>query len=339
MSDDVEVAPPPPSLLSRLIHLGMWLATAAVGILAMSQAIGVTGLALVFALQAFTPLVVLGGVVLALVALVLRMWPAVLVNIAAVAGLITVLAPLIGSAEPPSIDPAAPRLTVAVANIYYDNPTIDATATTLLELDADVLGIVEYNPKAAAAFEAQGVNVRYPYRSAMPRDDRTGVVLFSRLPIIESVVAPIGHQLGIIATIDVRGVPTRVMLVHPVPAASHGDVGLWSDDLATIGRTAAASDLPTIVMGDFNASRWHPAFRHMLDWGLNDVHEQLGKGWSRSWPANRFFPPFVRIDHALVRGGAVGVDIRDVQVPGSDHRGFMATIAVPVAVAAPAASG
>jgi endonuclease/exonuclease/phosphatase (EEP) superfamily protein YafD len=74
----------------------------------------------------------------------------------------------------------------------------------------------------------------------------------------------------------------------------------------------------------------------MLDWGLSDVHEQLGEGWSRSWPANRFFPPFVRIDHALVRNGAAGMAMRDIEVPGSDHRGFVATIAVQAVAANPA---
>ncbi len=334
MSDE-EVSTPQP-LFATLVRLALWLATAAVGVLAISQAFGVTGLALVFALQALTPVVVIGAIGLILVALVVRMWPVVLLNAVAVAGLVTVLMPVIGGSDRPVVDPAAPQLVVAVSNIYYENPSIDAAATALLDLDADVLGIVEYNPVAAAALEAQGVNVRYPYRSAMPRNDRTGIVLFSRLPIIESVVAPIGHQLGIIATIDVRGVATRIILVHPVPASSQSDVGLWSDDLRTIGRTAAESDLPTIVAGDFNASRWHPAFRHMLDWGLDDVHEQVGKGWSRSWPANRFFPPFVRIDHALVRNGAVGVDMLDIVVPGSDHRGYVATIAVQAVVPDPA---
>ena len=334
MSDEDASTPQP--LFASLARLALWLATAAVGILAISQAFGVTGIALVFALQALTPFVVVGAIVLILVALVVRMWTVVLLNALAVAGLVTVLMPVIGGSERPVVDPAAPQLVMAVSNIYYENPSIDAAATTLLDIDADVLGIIEYNPAAAAALEAQGVNDRYPYRSAMPRSDRTGIVLFSRLPIIDSIVAPIGHQLGIIATIDVRGVATRVILVHPVPASSQSDVGRWSDDLKTIGRTAADSDLPTVVAGDFNASRWHPAFRHMLDWGLDDVHEQLGKGWTRSWPANRSFPPFVRIDHALVRNGAAGVAMREIVVPGSDHRGFVVTIAVQAVAADPA---
>jgi endonuclease/exonuclease/phosphatase (EEP) superfamily protein YafD len=256
----------------------------------------------------------------------------VAINVVAVVGLTTVLMPVLRGFDPPAVPEASPRLVVALSNVLYENPSIDGAATLLLSVDADLLAIVEHNPAAAAALATAGVAERYPYRSELPRNDRTGLVLFSRLPILESVVAPIGQQLGIDATVDVDGIATRVLVVHPVPGTKQDDVSLWSDDLATIGRTAAASDLPTVVVGDFNASRWHPAFRHLLGTGLTDLHEQLDDGWSRSWPANRVLPPFVRIDHLLMRNGVLGVDVHDLEVPGSDHRGFVATVALPAAV-------
>ena len=322
-------SPTPRPLLVSLARLALWLTTAAVGVLAASQAFGTTLLSPLFVLQALTPYVAAGALALVVVGLIVRMWSTVAVNLFAVAGLATVLMPVMRGFDPPAVPEATPRVTVAMSNLLYDNPSIDEAATMLLAADADLLAIVEYNPAAAAALATAGVAERYPYRSELPRNDRTGVVLFSRLPIVESVVAPIGHQLGIDATVDVGGIATRVLVVHPVPGTKQGDVSLWSDDLATIGRTAAASDLPTIVVGDFNASRWHPAFRHLLGTGLTDLHEQLGEGWSRSWPANRALPAFVRIDHLLMRNGTVGVTVTDLEVPGSDHRGFVATVALP----------
>jgi len=38
-------------------------------------------------------------------------------------------------------------------------------------------------------------------------------------------------------------------------------------------------------------------------------------------------PPFVRIDHALFGDGITPVAIDDLDVPGSDHKGFVATFA------------
>lgn len=330
MSDAEEPTPRP--LLVSLARLALWLATAAIGVLAASQAFGTTLLSLVFVLQALTPYVAIAAIGLAVVGLIVRMWSTVAINMVAVAGLATVLMPVLRGFDPPAVPETSPRLVVAMSNLLYGNPNIDEAATLLLSVDADLLAIVEYHPSAAAALATAGVAERYPYRSELPRNDRTGLVLFSRLPIVESVVAPIGHQLGIDATVDVGGIATRVLVVHPVPGTKQGDVSLWSDDLATIGRTAAASDLPTVVVGDFNASRWHPAFRHLLGTGLTDLHEQLGAGWSRSWPANRALPPFVRIDHLLMRNGTIGVDVNDLEVPGSDHRGFVAAVALPAAV-------
>jgi hypothetical protein len=37
----------------------------------------------------------------------------------------------------------------------------------------------------------------------------------------------------------------------------------------------------------------------------------------------------VRIDHLLMRDDIVGVEVRELEVPGSDHRGFVATVALP----------
>ena len=330
MSDDEAVAPRP--LLASLARLVLWLATAAVGVLAASQAFGTTLLSPLFALQAFTPYVVVVAIGLIVVGLIVRMWPTVVINTLAVVGLATVVLPVVRGFDQPIVPETTPRVTVVMSNLLYENDRIDEAAATLLSVDADLLAIVEYNPTAAAALAAAGVSDRFPYRSELPRNDRTGIVLFSRLPIVESVVAPIGNQLGIDATIDVNGTATRVLVVHPAPGTVQSDVARWSDDLATIGRTAAASDLPTIVVGDFNASRWHPPFRHLLGTGLTDLHEQLGKGWSRSWPANQVLPPFVRIDHLLMRNGIVGVAVLDLEVPGSDHRGFVATVALPAEV-------
>jgi hypothetical protein len=35
----------------------------------------------------------------------------------------------------------------------------------------------------------------------------------------------------------------------------------------------------------------------------------------------------VRLDHALTVGGLVSADVVDFEIPGSDHRGLMVTVA------------
>jgi endonuclease/exonuclease/phosphatase family metal-dependent hydrolase len=84
-----------------------------------------------------------------------------------------------------------------------------------------------------------------------------------------------------------------------------------------------------VVAGDFNADRDHAAFRGLLDAGLTDVHDALGRGLARTFPTGM---PVLQLDHVLVRDGAGGrltpLEVREVRVPGSDHLGVLADLAV-----------
>jgi len=105
--------------------------------------------------------------------------------------------------------------------------------------------------------------------------------------------------------------------------------GVGTEGLATIARSAAVGGGPTIVLGDFNATRWHPDFRRLLRQGhLRDAHEWAGDGLGASWPADRPIPPFVRLDHILVRSGVIPTSVGSARIPGSDHVAMVADLAV-----------
>ena len=100
---------------------------------------------------------------------------------------------------------------------------------------------------------------------------------------------------------------------------------------AEVGRTVSG---PTLLIGDFNASYWHPDFRSALDAGFVSAHTATGAGFSTSWPTTWPIPAFVRLDHALTAGGLVATDVEDFDVAGSDHLGMIVTVA-PTSPAAP----
>ena len=84
---------------------------------------------------------------------------------------------------------------------------------------------------------------------------------------------------------------------------------------------------PRMLVGDFNAGYWHPAFRELLDDGWHDATQVTHRGFSASWPNDWFVvPPFVRLDHVLVNERLVVLDTHDVDVPGSDHQGLFVTV-------------
>lgn len=332
MSAESAPAAPSESWTRRLIRLAGWLATATLGLVAASQAFGGTWLAALFVLQSMTPYLVLGGVGVLGVAVWLRARAMAGVLLVALIGLGSLLVPAFDRPNLPAVDPTAPQVSVAHANAYFENERHDLAAVDMMAIDADVLAVSEYSFEVAEELTRQGVAERYPYRAVRDAPYRNGIALFSKLPVVEALVAPIGTQMGIVAVIELDGALVRVIVAHPLPGEEQEDVDEWAGDLRALGRLVGASDLPTLVVGDLNATRWHPPYRHLLAWGLTDAHEALGRPWSMSWPTNRIVPPFVRIDHALFTDGLVPLDIRDVDVTGSDHRAFVVT----VALAAPA---
>ncbi len=217
--------------------------------------------------------------------------------------LLVLSAPIAFPGGRPDVDPDDPQFSVAFANMYRNNASA-AAGEAVLAPDADVLGVVELNQAMAERLEQLGVEDRYPYRLVQPHWSSEGLALYSRFPIEGGEVRRIGSRLGLEATLDVDGQPVRFLLVHPFPPVSDGRTSReWADSLDAIGDAATTPGPPTVVVGDFNASRWHPPFRDLLGRGLRDVHEWMGRGFSTSWPVAWDLPPFVRLDHALLGAG------------------------------------
>jgi endonuclease/exonuclease/phosphatase (EEP) superfamily protein YafD len=310
------------------LDLAAWAATAFMGSLALTQAAGYTGLTVVYVLQALTPFLLTPAVPLAAVACLTRRHVIALTNVAIAASLLVLCAPVVFHPAPSRPATDAPILRIAQSNAYFKNATPNQAAITLMALDVDVLAVTEYDVDVAKALTALGVDNRYPFRVDHAPNNRNGVALFSRYRIIASTVEPIGGQFGVNATIDLDGTEVRIIVVHPLPGVDRSALAQWHRDLATFADLATSPGPPTVMVGDFNSSRWHPAFREMLDDGLIDAHEQLGRGFSRSWPNGSLIPRFVRLDHALLGHGVSAVSIRDLKVPGSDHLGFVVEVAI-----------
>jgi endonuclease/exonuclease/phosphatase (EEP) superfamily protein YafD len=277
----------------------------------------------------------------------------------AVAGTAWIAAPLVWHPDPPEVDRAAPTLTVAYANLYWQTPTAVLAADALMDTLADVLVMSEFTPRVAEALDALGGLDAYPYRAGGPSTTPDGLAIWSRFPLVDVSLAPIGPTPGVEATVEIGRRSLRVITSHPDPPVPGGRVEAWVPSLRALnerarddgasddrgpddrgpddrapddGRTgtgARSRPVPTLVVADVNASWWHPPYRRVLADGLIDVHQVLGDGFSTSWPADRsLIPPFTRIDHALVRGPVQPLGIDDLTIPGSDHEGFVVRLAI-----------
>ena len=304
-----------------------WVVSVCCGALALTQAFGVTPWAVAFVAQSFTPYVLLVAAPVTVVAAVRRRWRLAAVNVGVAVSVLWLLQPVVFAPDRPEVAPDAPSFTLLAANVLYTNPRMAKAAEQLLAVDADVMALTEYTAELAVRLDQLGAFDEYPYRKASPSLRRSGLALYSRYPILTSEVVPIGTQDGIEATLVVQGTVVRVVVIHPIPGVDGESLASWRHDLREYDDVAHSPGPPTVLVGDFNASRFHPGFRRLLD-GLTDAHEQSGAAWSMSWPNDRIVPPFVRVDHVLLDDLLVATNVDEVDVAGSDHRAFEVSLSV-----------
>ena len=124
------------------------------------------------------------------------------------------------------------------------------------------------------------------------------------------------------------GPAVTVTAVHPVAPVAGREYQRW-EELGLIRAALAGTSGPQLAAGDFNASRDHRAFRALLRSGFVDCADAARRRpWPGfTWPADRRFPPLMRLDHVLAsRGEAVVRQARTVPIPGSDHKGVLAVL-------------
>jgi len=308
--------------LGDVVEIATWVTLVVIGAVMLSEIARWTGTRTVATLQALTPHLALALVPIAFIAI----WRGSL-WIAAVAGLIGLVALVLlapatrrRSSEQPV---GSNALRVALVNLLYGNERIDAVANDLAGRDIDVIVFNEYTPEHQTALLASGLADSYPFKVDNSAPFAGGIAIWSQHELAVgtppatddpslnvSAKTPFGHM--------------RIIAVHPRTPVY--DFAEWETDLRTIAHIDPQTDTALLLLGDFNATYWHPGFRRILRSGYVDAHVAAGHPLSASWPTNKVIPRFVRLDHALTAGELVSSDVEDFDIPGSDHRGFVVTV-------------
>ncbi len=316
-------------IIRRIAHLLCWLTLAPMGYLGVTLALQKTGPFPSAVLQAIAPLALMPAWAIVTVAVWRRRWLLSAASGSLALTWMLLVLPVAFAYQPKPAAGAVP-LRVMFANLRFDNDRPDEAARTVAAAssDVDVVALVEFTPAMAKRLQDLGLYDRFPNHVMDPQSGSGGIGLLSKLPISSSNVANLGSRMAIRAELDVNGKTGLVYVVHPVAPTELGARHLWVNDLAIISRVVRSEKLPTLVVGDFNATYWHPAFRRLMGSGLVDAHAALGQAFHQSWPNNQMLPPFVRIDHALTNRYVAPTHLRSLDIPGDDHRGFVVDVAV-----------
>ena len=272
----------------------------------------------------------LGGPVVALVACMSRRWLQFFVALVLVTIAWFSISPALGRDALPYWSVDGFKLRVVGTNLLVNNKSITDAAQAIFDARADVVFVSEISIPFVEAAKGVGFESRYPYRILDtyfgPRDAELefGLGVYSKYPFAD--VVRYGEDRSPYVRLSLPdGLVLRAAPVHVKSPTRTDRVREWGEDLAGIGRLVEQTDEPLLLVGDFNSSRWQPAFGALLKRGLTDAHEATGKGLSRSWPTK--FPIF-RIDHALMSRQIVATSITDFDVPGSDHLSFVADLVI-----------
>lgn len=205
-----------------------------------------------------------------------------------------------------------------MANVLLENRRSDLMLRAIAEADADVVCLVETDNWWLS--QVAPLEQTYPCVVRCPLDNHYGMILFSRLPIIE-------HQVRYTVSDDVPSVRAVVRLrsgdevdiyaLHPPPPLPESPSYGRDAELVLTGQEIARRGRPAIVVGDLNDVAWSYTAKlfqrmsHMID-------PRVGRGLFSTFDANNRLARYP-LDHVFHTREFTLNELRVMPYTGSDH--------------------
>ncbi len=216
-------------------------------------------------------------------------------------------------------DPAT-SLRLLFANVLQDNRDAAALHARVQQADPDVFLALEADAWWAAQLEP--LARRYPFVVRQAQDNTYGMLLFSRLPLVDA-------QVRFLVEPDVPSIHARVRLrggtlvqlhcLHPrPPAPGEADSSATRDaELLIVGRGIRQDQGPVVVLGDMNDVAWsHTSSLFRRISGLLDP--RIGRGFFNTFHAGHWLIRYP-LDHFFHSNDFRLVSFRRLPFFGSDH--------------------
>lgn len=211
-------------------------------------------------------------------------------------------------------------ISLLLANVKMDNRNSARLREIIAEADPDVILIVEadrwWESELACFTES------HPFTVSRPQDNCYGMLLFSRLELIQPEVRFLIEDdiPSIHAGVKLPGGnEVEIHCLHPRPPVPQETAQSVERDaeLIVVGRETKRKQLPVIVMGDLNDVAWsrtNDLFQKIS--GLLDP--RVGRGLYNSFDARYFFLRFP-LDHFFHSTHFRLIELKRLAFFGSDH--------------------
>ncbi|MFD1378545.1 endonuclease/exonuclease/phosphatase family protein [Fodinicurvata halophila] len=210
------------------------------------------------------------------------------------------------------------RLSLMISNVLQDNRDSQAVLDRVGEYAPDLLLLIETNGWWAEAMAP--LEEEYKEVVAQPQENKYGLLLFSRLDLIEPQVRRLVEEEVPSIHSGVR-LPSGVEVVfyglHPRPPEPKQDTEERDAELVLVGREAREVDVPAIVAGDLNDVAWSDTTRLFQELsGLLDprIGRSLYSSYHAQWPILRW-----PIDHVFFSPDFTLLRMSRLEPVGSDH--------------------
>jgi len=217
---------------------------------------------------------------------------------------------------------AESSIRIVTSNVMQDNEQFQTWLNVVRAADPDLILAMEVNE----VWEEALLDLRdeYPHVVSQPQDNFYGIMILSRLPLIEPEVRTVVEDdiPSVRTGVELRnGTAVQFFGVHPRPPEPIRDNHAEERDaeVVLLGQEIKVtdSDRPTIVAGDFNDVAWsHTTDLFVQLSGLLDPRQ--GRGIYNTFHANWTLFRFP-LDHIFHSNHFKLVDLSVLEHVGSDH--------------------
>lgn len=211
-------------------------------------------------------------------------------------------------------------------NVAQRSSIRESTYRWLRAENPDLIVLLESNQ----SWEAAAVELLRPYsiQSQLPIDRTYGITILAKSSLETQLLQAAEVRDSVVrieAVIDEQ--PLVIYAVQTRSPNNESNSAYRDQYLVELARMVNQESLPTVVVGDLNATPWSYAFRELT--GTTGLHNSMvGFGLQTTWPATRWAPLRIPFDHLLYGDGLTTVDRALGPMFGVDHRPIVVTIGI-----------
>lgn len=206
---------------------------------------------------------------------------------------------------------------IVAINVNYRNDDHHSVREYLESESPDVIVVAEVTDAWSEALSY--LLDEYPYATGQARSEPWGMMVYSRLPFVETELLDLGVPNTVHARVvlDIDEKLLQVFAVHLYPPTNQQRASRRNRQLDELARRVTASSLSTIVVGDLNVTPFSPYFDNLLS-GAGVVDARRPSGFHFTWPTSAA-PLWIPIDHVLSDPSVNVTRVSRGPDTGSDH--------------------